>query len=78
MIHRPVLSCFDTSHTAGEQPVAACVVFDSMGPVTAEYRRFNIRNVAAGDDYGAMAQVIRRRFRKSCRGGRRQARPGVN
>ena len=62
------IECFDTSHTAGEHPVAACVVFDSVGPVTAEYRRFNIRNVAAGDDYGAMAQVIRRRFRKVAEG----------
>ncbi|MBS94220.1 MAG: excinuclease ABC subunit C [Chromatiales bacterium] len=56
------IECFDISHTAGDQTVASCVVFGSEGPVKADYRRFNIKDVEAGDDYGAIAQAIRRRY----------------
>ena len=58
------IECFDISHTLGEIPVASCVVFDSCGPVPSEYRRFNIRGVSAGDDYGAIGQVVSRRMVK--------------
>lgn len=56
------LECFDISHSAGEATVASCVVFDQNGPLKADYRRFNIEGVAPGDDYGAMAQAIKRRY----------------
>lgn len=58
------LECFDISHTQGDQTVASCVVFDGDGPVKSAYRRFNISDVIAGDDYGAMAQVVKRRFKR--------------
>lgn len=62
------MECFDISHTSGEATVASCVVFDKKGPLSSDYRRFNIENVKAGDDYAAMSQAIKRRFERLKRG----------
>jgi excinuclease ABC subunit C len=56
------LECFDVSHTSGEATVASCVVFNAAGPVKGDYRRFNLRPNAAGDDYAAMEEALRRRY----------------
>jgi len=56
------IECFDVSHTRGEAPVASCVVFGPQGPVKSHYRRFNIRDVEPGDDYGALRQAVLRRY----------------
>jgi len=62
---RPVrLECFDISHSSGEAPVGSCVVFDQEGSVSSQYRRFNIRDVNPGDDYGAIRQALERRYRR--------------
>ena len=56
------IECFDVSHSSGEATVASCVVFDESGASKSNYRRFNIDNVVAGDDYAALGQAVKRRF----------------
>jgi len=62
------LECFDVSHTSGEATVASCVVFNAAGPLKSDYRRFNLTPDAAGDDYAAMAEALRRRYTRVKKG----------
>ena len=61
------IECFDISHLGGTGTVASCVVFEDGRPKKSEYRTFKIRSVEHGrpDDFQAMREVIRRRYRKT-------------
>jgi excinuclease ABC subunit C len=57
------IECYDISHTQGTQTVGAMVVFVQGAPRKSDYRRFNVKTVG-NDDYGAMKEVLTRRFQR--------------
>ncbi|MES2663359.1 MAG: excinuclease ABC subunit UvrC [Pseudomonadota bacterium] len=58
------IECFDISHTQGDSTVASCVVFDKNGANYASYRRLNIKTTDQGDDYQAIYEAVRRRYKR--------------
>lgn len=56
------MEAFDISHTAGTDIVASMVVFVDGKPKKSDYKRFKLENMEEQDDYGAMRQVLLRRF----------------
>lgn len=57
------IECFDNSSLGGTAPVSAMVVFEKGRPKKSDYRKYKIRSVSVPDDYGSMAEVLRRRYR---------------
>ncbi|MEF8816426.1 MAG: helix-hairpin-helix domain-containing protein, partial [Salinibacter sp.] len=56
----------DVSHHGGKETVASCVVFTDATPRKSDYRTYKIRSTEEGtpDDYQAMREVVRRRYRR--------------
>ncbi len=59
------IACIDNSHWQGEEPVSSIVVFFRGEPYPAEYRKYRIRRTPRSDDYGAMMEILKRRFLRS-------------
>ncbi|MEK5039180.1 excinuclease ABC subunit UvrC [Sporosarcina sp. FSL K6-3457] len=56
------IEAFDNSHTYGADPVSAMVSFVDGKPNRKDYRKYVTKTAAAHDDYGAMREVVRRRY----------------
>jgi len=62
---RPVrIECYDVSNLQGTLAVGSRVVFEHGEPVTADYRRYRMREAAAGDDYACLREMLDRRLRR--------------
>ena len=58
------IECLDISHNQGDSAVGALVRLQQQGLDKKKYRKANIRDIKAGDDYAAMAQTIQRLYKK--------------
>lgn len=62
------IECFDISTLQGTDTVGSMVVFTRGTPSKGEYRKFTVKGKGARgepDDYAAMREVLRRRFRRA-------------
>ncbi len=61
------IEVYDNSHISGTNMVGAMVVAGPTGLMKNAYRKFNIKSedIAPGDDYGAMREVLTRRFARA-------------
>ncbi len=58
------IEVYDNSHISGTNMVGAMIVTGPSGLMKTAYRKFNIKStdLSPGDDYGAMREVLSRRF----------------
>ena len=59
------IEVYDNSHISGTNMVGAMVVAGPEGFEKNSYRKFNIREAGASDDYGMMREVMQRRFKRA-------------
>jgi excinuclease ABC subunit C len=59
------IECVDISHLGGNDTVGAVVALRDGLPDKKRYRTFHVKGVSGGDDYGAMYEVLSRRFRRA-------------
>ncbi len=61
------IEIYDNSHISGSHMVGAMIVSGAAGFEKNAYRKFNIKtaDLAPGDDYGAMREVMTRRFSRA-------------
>ena len=58
------IECVDISHLGGSDTVGAVVALLDGVPDKSRYRTYHVQTVSGGDDYGAILEVLRRRFRR--------------
>lgn len=59
------IECFDNSNISGTEPVSALVVFFEGEKETKSYRKYKIKEAAPSDDYGALKEVLTRRYKRA-------------
>lgn len=59
------IECFDTSNIAGTEPVAALIAFTNGQKESSRYRKYKVKTTDVPDDYGAMAEVLMRRYKRA-------------
>lgn len=57
------IDCFDASHLAGKELVAASVRFVDGIPSKGDYRHFIIKDVEGGDDLSMLQEAVKRRYK---------------
>ena len=65
-LNRPpeIIECFDISHLSGTSTVGSMVQYRSGKPNKNNYRRFKIKTVDGIDDFTAIAEIVRRRYKR--------------
>lgn len=58
------IECCDISHLGGGDTVGSIVSVLDGKPDKKRYRSYKVKSVSGGDDYGAMYEVLARRFRR--------------
>ena len=71
------IECCDISHLGGTDTVGAIVALKDGQPDKKRYRTFRVKTVSQGDDYGAMYEVLARRFRRGRAAEEAQQRAGT-
>ncbi len=56
------IESYDISNISGTDMVASMVVFQDGKPAKSQYKKFKLENMDGQDDFGAMRQVLLRRF----------------
>ncbi|MGB4106404.1 MAG: excinuclease ABC subunit UvrC [Alphaproteobacteria bacterium] len=59
------IEVYDNSHISGTNMVGAFIVTGPEGLRKSAYRKFNIKQAEAADDYGMMREVLTRRFSRA-------------
>ena len=58
------VECCDISHLGGKDTVGSVVAFKDGAPDKKRYKLYKVKTVEDGDDYGAMYEVLSRRFKR--------------
>lgn len=58
------IECYDISNLQGTAAAGSMVVFEQGAPNKRLYRHFTIKHVEGQDDFAAMEEVLKRRFRR--------------
>lgn len=59
------IECFDNSNISGTEPVSALVVFSQGEKDSKSYRKYKIKTAGPSDDYGALKEVLTRRYKRA-------------